>query len=54
VVELVDGLNLATNVKFLNLGVEIFNGRVLSITAKDQLGFLLPKTGQQMSVIRTI
>lgn len=40
VVELVDGLNLSSDVEFLNLVVEILDGRVLLITAKDQLGFL--------------
>lgn len=41
-VELVDGLNLSSDVEFLNLVVEILDGRVLLITAKDQLGFLGP------------
>lgn len=43
VVQLVHSLDLSTNVEFLNLGVEVLDGRVLRITAKDQLGFLLPK-----------
>ena len=46
VVQLVDSLDLSTDVEFLNLGVEVLDGRVLRITAKDQLGFLLPKPVQ--------
>lgn len=42
VVELVDGLDLSSNVEFLNIVVEVLDGRVLLITAKDQLGFLSP------------
>ena len=44
-VELVDSLELATNVEFLDLGVQVLDGRVLLISAKDQLGFLRPRSG---------
>ena len=44
-VELVDSLDLSTNVELLDLGVQVLDGRVLLVSAKDQLGFLLPKSG---------
>lgn len=53
VVELVDSLDLTTNVEFRHLGVEVLDGRVLRIAAKDQLGFLVPGGGSP-SAIRVI
>lgn len=35
VVQLVDSLDLSTNVEFLDGLVEVDNGRVLGVTAKD-------------------
>lgn len=46
-VELVDGLNLTTDIEVLNIVVEVLDGGVVLITAKDQLGFLGPKTRGQ-------
>lgn len=44
-VELVDSLDLSTNVELLDSVVQVLNGRVFRVSAKDQLGFLLPKLG---------
>ena len=40
--ELVDGLDLSTNVELFSLGVEVLNGGVVLVTTKDKLSFLLP------------
>lgn len=40
--ELVDGLDLSTNVELFSLGVEVLDGGVVLVTTKDKLGFLLP------------
>lgn len=42
VVQLVDGLDLTTNVKLFGLVVEELDGRVVLVTTKDQLAFLDP------------
>lgn len=42
-VQLVDGLDLATDVELLDGLVQVDDGRVLGVTAKDQLTLLLPK-----------
>lgn len=41
-VQLVDSLNLSTNVEVVNLGVQVLDSGVVRIAAKDQLGFLCP------------
>jgi hypothetical protein len=43
VVELVDSLDLTTDIEVLNLGVQVLDGRVLGVTAEDQLSLLLPR-----------
>ena len=43
VVQLVDGLNLASNVQVLDRLVQVDDGGVLGITTKDKLALLLPK-----------
>lgn len=42
-VQLVDGLNLATNVQLLDSLVQVDDSRVLGVTAEDKLTLLLPK-----------
>jgi hypothetical protein len=46
VVQLVNSLDLATNVEFLNGLVQVLNGRVLWVTAKDKLSLSGPKSGE--------
>lgn len=43
VVELVDGLDLATNVELLNGVVQVHDSRVLWVTAEDELSLSSPK-----------
>lgn len=45
-VQLVDSLDLATNVEFLDGLVQVLDGRVLWVTAKDKLSLSGPKSGE--------
>lgn len=45
-VELVDGLDLATNVELLNGVVQVHDSRVLWVTAEDKLSLSSPKLGE--------
>lgn len=44
-VQLVDSLNLSTNVEVLDGLAQELDGRVLGVTAEDKLALLLPKLG---------
>jgi hypothetical protein len=46
VVQLVNSLDLATNVEFLDGLVQVLDGRVLWVTAKDKLSLSGPKSGE--------
>lgn len=46
VVELVDGLDLSTDVEFLDGVVQVFDSGVLLVTAEDKLCLLGPVTAQ--------
>lgn len=46
VVQLVDGLNLATNVQLLDSLVQVDDSRVLGVTTEDKFTLLLPKKNQ--------
>lgn len=45
-VELVDSLNLSTNVELLDGVVQVHDSRVLWVTAEDELSFSSPKLGE--------
>lgn len=45
-VELVDGLDLATNVELLDGVVQVHDSRVLWVTAEDELSLSSPKSGE--------
>lgn len=44
-VELVDSLDLTTNVELLDGLVQVVDGRVLGVTTEDKLSLLGPKSG---------
>lgn len=44
-VELVDSLDLTTNVELLDGLVQVLDGRVLGVTTEDKLSLLRPKSG---------
>ena len=46
VVQLVDGLDLSTNVELLDGLVQVLDGRVLNVTTEDELSLLGPKSGE--------
>lgn len=50
-VELVNSLDLSTNVELLDSVVQVLDGRVFRVSAKDQLGFLLPKLGVKSALL---
>jgi hypothetical protein len=43
VVQLVDSLDLATNIELLNSLVQVYDGRVLGVTTEDKLSLFGPK-----------
>lgn len=45
-VQLVDSLDLSTNVELLDGLVQVDNGRVLNVTTEDELSLLGPKSGE--------
>lgn len=45
-VQLVDGLDLSTNVELLDGLVQVLDGRVLNVTTEDELSLLGPKSGE--------
>lgn len=49
-VELVDSLDLTTNVELLGGLVQVLDGRVLGVTTEDELTLLSPKSGEKYHV----
>lgn len=49
-VELVDSLDLTTNVELLDGLVQVLDGRVLRVTTEDKLSLLGPKSGARNHV----
>lgn len=53
VVQLIDSINLATNVELLSSLVQVLDGRVLRVTTEDQFTLLDPKIRERIDVSQT-